>query len=106
MKSYAGLVTDASLRDELLGSILAEHTRTVRVLEALYGGPLSERRPRVRWALASRDRPLRALHHLQIELLRAYRSSAPEPSAARAAAELSELLMTVNAIASGLRTTG
>ena len=47
-----------------------------------------------------RDDYLRPMHHLQVELLGRRRSGSEEPELRRA------LLITVNAIAAGLRNTG
>jgi phosphoenolpyruvate carboxylase len=56
--------------------------------------------------LAIRDEPLAVLHHQQISLLRDWRAGlvAGDPQAAEAV--LPKLLLSINAIASGLRTTG
>ncbi|HET9956252.1 MAG TPA: phosphoenolpyruvate carboxylase [Polyangiaceae bacterium] len=106
MREYASLVEDAELRERVLTHVLAEHDRTRRLLEQLYGGPLEERRPRVGWGMARRAARLRALHLHQIELLREYRKldRAAEPE--RTEGALLRLLLTVNAIAGGLRATG
>jgi phosphoenolpyruvate carboxylase len=53
--------------------------------------------------LALRDKGLRTLHRQQIDLLRQWRA---EDDEARSEALLLKVLLTVNAIASGLRTTG
>jgi phosphoenolpyruvate carboxylase len=106
MRLYASLVRDDLVRDTFLAAILEEHARTLRMLELLYGGPLEQKRPRVTWTLATRDRRLRALHRHQVELLGAFRESAPPEGSSEREGALSGLLLTVNAIASGLRTTG
>ncbi len=79
-----------------------EYLRTRRMLEAIYGGSLAEKRPNVNQLLALRQDGLRILHQQQIELLRDWRAA----SGADKDALLPQLLLTVNAIASGLRTTG
>ena len=56
--------------------------------------------------MALRVGPLRTLHRQQISLLRQWRSRLQTGDPAGAQARLPELLLTVNAIASGLRTTG
>ena len=100
MTEYAGLIEDASLRDHILALILDEHQRTRSILDALFGGgPIEERRPRLVKAIAIRREALLRLHREQIALLREWRQS-------RSEILLPPLLITVNAIAGGLKTTG
>jgi phosphoenolpyruvate carboxylase len=106
MQDYAAMVEDTTISQRVLGTILAEYDLTRTMLEALYGGPLAERRPNIHRALELRHGPLRALHHQQIALLRRWRSQQQTGRAEDGAATLSQLLLTVNAIAGGLRTTG
>ncbi len=106
MVAYAELVGDGTLRADLLGTILAEHALTRQQLEALYGQALAERRPRT-YAMNSLRRPqLSVLHHRQIAQLRQWRGLRAAGRDAEADALLPELLMVINAIAAGLRTTG
>jgi phosphoenolpyruvate carboxylase len=100
---YAALVGDAHLRQAFLARILAEHARARRHLDAIFGRPLAERRPRLHRTLALREPGLKVLHRHQIDLLRRWRASA---TAEEGEALLQQLLMTVNAIAAGLRSTG
>ncbi|TVR47561.1 MAG: phosphoenolpyruvate carboxylase [Puniceicoccaceae bacterium] len=104
MSEYGQLVEDAEVRDRQLGTIHEEFDRTRRALELLMGGPLAECRPNIHQALSLRDPGLRQLHHQQIALLRQWRGLAETGSALDGL--LLKLLLTVNAIASGLRTTG
>ena len=64
------------------------------------------RRPRLGRTLALRAGPLRVLHRLQIAQLRRWREALKAGDEAGAQAQFPELLLTINAIASGLRTTG
>ncbi|MEX0331847.1 MAG: phosphoenolpyruvate carboxylase [Puniceicoccaceae bacterium] len=100
MQAYAGLVEDTSVREEVLAKILAEHKRTTEQLENLLVGDISTRRPRFWATLQARDAPLEVLHQQQIDLLQRYRRNPDD------ATLIEELLIVVNAIASGLRTTG
>ena len=68
----------------------------------LFRGTFAERRPRLAYTLAIREEALTQLHRQQIALLREWRSLRAPASEAL----LPELLISVNAIASGLRTTG
>jgi phosphoenolpyruvate carboxylase len=106
MAAYAELVEDEAVRARVLGLILAEHRRTTELLELLYGGPLSRTRPNIHSSLQLRQDGLRALHLRQIELLRAWRGRLRAGAQEEADKLLTSLLLTVNALASGLRTTG
>lgn len=102
MRTYAALIGDPSIRERIMGFIEPEYQRTQQMLEKIYDGPLSERRPNVQQLLTLRQQGLRMLHHQQIELLQRWRSG----SEAEKQEILPQLLLTVNAIAGGLRTTG
>jgi phosphoenolpyruvate carboxylase len=106
MDEYLALVQDAAVRDRFQACITAELERTTGMLERIYGGPLSERRPNIHLSLQMRKNPLRVLHRQQIALLREWRPLRAQGDAAGAATLLPPLLLTVNAIASGLGATG
>lgn len=104
MRRYASLVADAPIRDRLMATIEAEHERTERMLATCFRRPFSERRPLLFQSLRLRQDPLRFLHEQQIEELRHWRAMQGAGSAEESA--LLRVMMTLNAIASGLRTTG
>ncbi|MFD2183853.1 phosphoenolpyruvate carboxylase [Rhodoplanes azumiensis] len=104
MALYASLVEDEALRERIMATIVAEHARTRDAVAALFGAPVEERRPRILRITRMRARGLDWLHREQVRLLRRYRA-APDP-AAPDAATLDALLLTVNAIAMGQKTTG
>ncbi|MEK7415344.1 MAG: phosphoenolpyruvate carboxylase [Planctomycetota bacterium] len=106
MSDYAALVSDRAVREIFLPRILAEHQRTVQGIERIFGSALAVRRPRLERTLRLRDSGLRALHAHQIALLRRWRLLRQNGDQAAADELLPSLLMTVNAIAGGLRTTG
>jgi phosphoenolpyruvate carboxylase len=106
MHEYAALVEDAAVRDQCLGLITAEFERTSRMLERVYGGTLAERRPNIEASLRVRRQPLRVLHRQQIALLGEWRGLRQRGDEEGASALLPGLLLTVNAIASGLGATG
>ena len=56
--------------------------------------------------LGIREEPLRVLHLHQITLLRKWRGLQQSGDGAAAEAMLPDILLSINAIASGLRTTG
>ena len=106
MDAYAALVEDVSVRERVQGRILNEYARTHRMLETLLGGPLEERQPHSHRLLVLRHEGLRALHRQQIDLLRRWRTLRHRGDEDAAEAMLLKVLLLVNAIASGLRTTG
>ena len=102
---YAAMVANDDVRARFLDRIHAEYSRTTEVLEEIYGGPLRDRRPNIARTLLQRDPALRPLHRRQIELIAAWRTRQAEDPAS-AESMLPQLLVTVNAIASGLGATG
>jgi len=106
MTLYAGLVVDPELRDRLMERIVGEHDLTARLLAEVYEGPLEERRPGVAADQRIRHEALVPLHTLQVGLLGGWRTARAASLEAEADALLPQLLLTVNAIASGLGATG
>jgi phosphoenolpyruvate carboxylase len=106
MQWYAALAESDQVRERVMEKIHAEYDRTCRMLEIIYGGPLPERRPNIHEMLSLRHEGLRALHHQQIDLLRRWRDLQHAGAQTAADTTLSQLLLTVNAIASGLGSTG
>lgn len=106
MKQYADLVPDAALRKAQFARIKGEFDRTEQMLEDFFGAPRAERRPRLTRTLAMRAEGLRRLHAIQIELLREWRDLRAKRRNKEADALMPSLLLSVNAIASGERTTG
>jgi phosphoenolpyruvate carboxylase len=106
MEQYAALVDDRMIRENLLGMIQAEYLRTMRLLELIYGGPLREKHFNVYRFVETRQEGLGMLHRLQIDLLKNWRAATAKGEQDQADALLTELLLTVNAISGGLRTTG
>ncbi|MCH8525192.1 MAG: phosphoenolpyruvate carboxylase [Balneolales bacterium] len=106
MKSYAGMVEDESLRTTILSQITSEFERTKEMLELLYGQKLNERRARMHSMIGYRDEKLRPLHHLQIQQLQTWRTLKSEGNDKAAAEMMPGMLLVLNAIASGLGTTG
>jgi len=106
MRAYAGLVEDEEVRNRLFNMIWEEWMRTRAMLHELRGQPTAQRRPRMLKTLQLRAEALRLLHLDQIRLLGRWRAARKEGREAEAEAMLPELFLSVNAIASGLRTTG
>jgi phosphoenolpyruvate carboxylase len=106
MEEYAGLVEDAEVRERFMGRIRREWRLTLDGLAEVCGAGVSGRRPRMYRTLGYRTEALRVLHRQQIALLKRWRGAVALGVAERAEEILPELLLSVNAIASGLRTTG
>lgn len=106
MSQYATLVGDDAVRGRFLGRIVEEFERTREMLGVCFDRPAMDRRPRAAKTLALRADALRVLHQQQIDLLRRWRGMHAAGDDAGAKQMLPELLLSINAIASGLRTTG
>jgi len=104
MREYASLVEDPDVRARISNQLEEEFARTRRMLEDLHGDSLEERLSHLSRVIELRRHNLGMLHRQQIELLREWRAL-PETSPKREPLLL-RLLLTVNAVASGLRTTG
>ena len=106
MSAYAGLVKDKELREKFQGIILPEFKRTEEMIDEIFGSPCSERRPRMLRTLQMRELPLRLLHDQQVALLSEWRNTQNTGDSEKREELLNALQYSVNAIASGLRTTG
>ncbi len=106
MRDYAALVGNESLRERMLATILDEYQLTRDILAELLEGTMQERRPRMAKTLAIREAPLKILHHQQIALIREWRAHLARGRSKQAEDMLPGILLSINAIASGLRTTG
>jgi len=83
-----------------------EFALTTELLSELLGGEMSERRPRMSKTLGIREQPLSVLHRQQVELIRTWRSLKEEGKEKEAEELFPQILLSINAISSGLRTTG
>jgi phosphoenolpyruvate carboxylase len=99
MKLYASLVEDPAIRDVMLERILNEFQLARDGISALLGSSPADRRPRLLRTLERRAQGLAWLHRERVRLLRAWRAK-PDEGALR------PLLLAVNAIAMGQKTTG
>ncbi len=106
MRQYAELVEDAEIRRRFMDLFEPELARTREAIEAIYGGPVALRRPRIHAGLELRRDALRRLHQQQIALLRRWRPLRHVEDPYIVADLESQLLLTVNAIAAGLGGTG
>ena len=106
MRLYGSLVIDDALRERFLGRVLGEWQRSKDMIERLLGSPIAVRRPRLMWSMHRRLQPLESLHERQVRLLGQWRARRESDAESRVQPLFKELLLTVNAIAGGLRTTG
>ncbi|MBB81933.1 MAG: phosphoenolpyruvate carboxylase [Roseibacillus sp.] len=106
MTQYSSLVEDESLRERFMEIIVAEFNRTREMLTELYDGDILKRRPRMAKTLEIREAPLKVLHQQQVSLLREWRQKTQSGEEEEAEALLPRMLLSINAIAAGLRTTG
>ena len=106
MQQYAMLVERPESRQKILDMITTEYRKTKQLLDLLYGGSIEDKFFNVFRFIRMRKEGLGALHNLQISLLKRWRDHKTSGREKEAEAMLPELLLTVNAIASGLRSTG
>jgi phosphoenolpyruvate carboxylase len=106
MRAYANLVIDFELRTQLIDIVTDEFERTRHMLELVYGGSLDERRPNIAGTVRLRSEALHHLHQQQIDLLRRWRDKRYSASTQENEERLTQLLLTVNAIAAGIGSTG
>jgi phosphoenolpyruvate carboxylase len=106
MQAYATLVEDNALRERFMKIIVDEWNLTREILEKLRGAALADRRPRMLRTLQLRAEALRVLHLQEIHLLKKWRACRAAGDETAAEKMLPDLLLSINAIASGLRTTG
>jgi phosphoenolpyruvate carboxylase len=105
MQEYADLVQDKENRQRILDPILKEYGRTKNMLEEIYGGSLAKRRHNIHEMIQIRQEGLQRLHQQQIDLLRQWRTDPPKDKAELDRLHM-RLLLTMNAIASGIGATG
>lgn len=106
VRNYASLVKDAELREHFLGLVVKEWELTGQMIDRLFRTPRNQRRPRMLSTIALREHGLKLLHQHQVTLLKQWRDAHATGNFAEADNMLPVLLLTVNALASGLRTTG
>lgn len=104
MSAYADLVPNKKVRDHFMNLVEEERRKTQTFLTELFGSEQKVRRPRLDKTVRPRNTALEPIHHQQIHLLKRLRSGSldlPEEKKLTG-----HLLLTINAISSGLRTTG
>ena len=98
---YAELVPDEALRHRVFDKIVDEHRRTIAMHKLITGQEdLLADNPTLARSVFNRFPYLEPLNHLQVELLRRYRSGDDDELVQRG------ILLTMNGLASGLRNSG
>ena len=107
MREYASLVEDEGLKTRIMTLIEEELELTKRMVALVMGGDFVQRRPRLQYTVRRRAKILTLLHRHQIQLLRQWRiAQATDPGGERTEQLRRSLILSVNAISHGLRTTG
>ena len=106
MELYASLAPDTEAVKAIFRLILKEFDLTRKLLPDVLGGRSGDRRPRFTMTHQIRADALLALHVQQVALLRQWRLAREAQDQLAADHLFSDLLVCINAIASGLRTTG
>lgn len=106
MDAYATLVEDPAIRERFMSLVHKEYSLTSNFLADLFGSDLSQRRPRMSKTLEIRESPLKSLHLQQVSLIQKWRQLKNSNQDEEAEKLFPQLLLSINAIASGLRTTG
>jgi phosphoenolpyruvate carboxylase len=98
---YAELVADTTLREQVFSRIRQEWQRSVDSLLQITGQrELLEANPALARSFRNRSPYVDPLNHMQVELLRRFRSGETDERTKRA------ILLTINGVAAGLRNSG
>ncbi len=99
---YSELVDDEELRARVFDKIVAEHGRTLRIHQLITGqDDLLADNPALARSVFNRFPYLEPLNHLQVELLRRYRSGGDDDELVQRG-----ILLTMSGLASALRNSG
>lgn len=105
MKMYADLVDDKTVRKTMLNLILTELEKTRRLMSELLGRSMEQRRKNHFYSTRLRAEALNILHQEQVTNLKRWRSQKLDSSEEKNRI-LNQLLISVNAIANAMGTTG
>lgn len=105
MKLYASLVQNEEVRNSILPLILNELHKTLDLMHELLGRPMQVRRKNHFYSTSLRAEALDVLHKNQVSNLRKWRVTEYQSEADKER-DLSELLISVNAISNAMGTTG
>ncbi len=105
MKLYAGLVENKEIKETILNLLLSELEKTRRLMQELLGRPMHERRKNHFYSTGLRAEALTILHKNQVNNLKQWRSTNFQDAEEKENL-LNQLLISVNAIANAMGTTG
>ena len=105
MKNYASLVTDKAVEEKFLGMFLDELELTRKVMLDLLGTGIEKRRKNHFYSNNLRASLMTFLHNQQVELLRVWRKAKKAKDKDESKLQ-TQLMLTINAIASAMRNTG
>ena len=105
MKLYASMVTDETAKETMLNIYLGELRKTREMLGKLITRPSEERRKNHTYSTKLRTEAMNQLHERQVELIKLWRAQ-KEEGLKEQEETLLTILMTINAIASAMRSTG
>jgi phosphoenolpyruvate carboxylase len=106
MQLYASLCPNQQRITSVFNRIMEEFDLAKLMLREVLGDQAAQRRPRFTMTLQIRADALLALHTQQVTLLRDWRAASAADDKKSAERLFVDLLVCINAIASGLRTTG
>ena len=105
MQAFANLIPNAATREELMELILGDYQAGLQSIEELLEGSVEQRRLSRLENNKLRKEGLGLLHQIQLESIQQWRASKAEPSAENDRLLL-KLLLLVNALSGGLKSTG
>lgn len=105
MNAFAAMVEEDSTRNELMGLIVTDFQNCLKQIEKLMSAPANERRISRVENMKLRREALMLLHDMQIRSIKEWRTL-KAINAQQADQLLLKLLLLVNVLASGLKTTG
>ncbi|MCP4520863.1 MAG: phosphoenolpyruvate carboxylase [Cytophagales bacterium] len=106
MKLYASLVEEEEVKENMLDIFLTEFHKTKEMLQLLLDVDFSDRRKNHYYSNIIRAEAMKDLHKKQVALIRYWRMQKQNEDNSAAETTLVSLLLSVNAIASAMRTTG
>lgn len=106
MELYASLVRDESVRRRYFQWISGEYRLSGALIDEVFQSPRAIRRPRMIKTIMMRDAGLRQLHRHQVKILREWREVRAAGREGEAERLLPGVLLSINAVSAGLRTTG
>ena len=105
MQLYGGLVKNAETRSVVLNLLLQEFEKTQQIMKELLGRPMQERRKSHYYSTQLRAEALNTLHNYQVQYISKWREL-QDADADENKEILNQLLLSVNAIANAMGTTG